>query len=272
VDYSMNNLIVGSTSQISHYFPSEYHRVSSRNYESALNTKWDAVYICFGENRTFLANTTDNLMMKSFYDVNHTMTIDVVERFSPISRKVVVYSTADLWNDTTGPIDINRPFQFKSNHYIMSKYAMSIKLKDKSLYPNVSVAYPFNFNGIYRKGEFLFGKVFDSIINKKPITLGDTYYYRDILHPSMVANESMSHDVGEDFMIGSGRLTFVNDLIRELYKSFNLSYNDLVKEEWKTPAQYRNRIFYSANQSINPTNETVINLLIKELKGAINGG
>jgi hypothetical protein len=46
----------------------------------------------------------------------------------------------------------------------------------------------------------------------------------------------------------------------------------LVKEEWKTPAQYRNRIFYSANQSINPTNETVINLLIKELKGAINGG
>jgi len=266
----MNSLIVGSTSQISYYFPSQYSRVSSRNYASALNDKWDTVYICFGENRTFLANTTDNLTMNAFYDVNHNMTIDAVEKFSPISRKVVVYSTAELWNDTCGEIDVNRPFQFKSNHYIMSKYAMSVRLKDKSLYPNVSVAYPFNFNGIHRSGEFLFGKVFDSIVNRKSITLGDTYYYRDILHPSMAAAESMSHNIGEDFMIGSGRVVFVNDLIRELYKMFDLSYDDMVKENWDTPAHYRDRIFYSATPCKNPTNQKVIDLIANEIKGAID--
>ena len=208
--------------------------------------------------------------MSLFYAVNYDMVVKAVEAFAPIARRVVVYSTAELWNDTCGAVFTHTPHQFKTNHYIMSKYTMTMKLRDNQAYPNVSIAYPFNFNGVHRSGEFLFGKVFYSILNKKPIVIGDTYYYRDIVHPSMAAAESMSIGVGEDFMIGSGRVIFVNDLIRQLYNHFDLSYDDMVTEKCDTPAHYRNRIFYSANQSKNPTNETVFDLMVRELKGAID--
>jgi len=266
----MSSLIVGSTSQLSHYFPKSFERISSRDYSAALDRSWDSVYICFGENRTYLANSMDRSVASLFYKVNCDMVVEAVEAFVPIAKRVVVYSTAELWNDTCGGVSPSMPHQFKSNHYIMSKYAMTMKLRDKKSYPNVSVAYPFNFNGVYRSGDFLFGKVFDSILNAKPIVLGDTYYYRDILHPSMAAIESMSHEVGEDFMIGSGRVVFVNDLIRELYKQFDLSYSDMVEERWESPSHYRNRIFYSANPCRNPTNQTVFELMVRELKGASN--
>jgi hypothetical protein len=183
-----------------------------------------------------------------------------------VARRVVVYSTAELWNDCSGPVGIVTPVQYKPNHYIQSKYNMSLELKDKQKYPNVSIAYPFNFNGVYRKGDFLFGKVFHSILNKTPIELGDTYYYRDILHPKWAADESMIDRVGVDFMIGSGRLVFVNDLIRSLYEAFGLHYRDFVTERICDTAVYRHRLFYSDVPAKNSNSESILNTLVKELK------
>ena len=69
---------------------------------------------------------------------------------------------------------------------------------------------------------FLFGKIFNSVLNEEHIEIGDTYYYRDLLHTSYVA--SICQNVSEDKIIGSGRMFFVNDFIRDLYKAFGLKY------------------------------------------------
>jgi hypothetical protein len=79
----------------------------------------------------------------------------------------------------------------------------------------------------------------------------------------------MLHDVGQDFVIGSGRLVFVHDLIRDLYKYFGMSYEEMVEDKWETPAHYRNRIFYSSTPSANPKNQTVFELMVNELKESV---
>lgn len=261
------NLIIGSSSQLSNYFPQNFVRVSARgdmtNYRK---TAWDTVYLCFGENRTYLAHSTDQSIKNEFYDVNHKLTVDVVKMFADVSSRIVVYSTAELWNDCSGPVGIATPFKYKSNHYIQSKYNMTVELKNRQRYPNVSIGYPFNFNGIYRKGDFLFGKVFHSIMTKTKIELGDTYYYRDILHPKWIAEESMISRIGSDFMIGSGRLVFVNDLIRSLYSSFGLEYSEFVTERIRDSANYRHRLFYSDVSAKNSNTEPILHTLVNELK------
>lgn len=261
------NLIIGSTSQLANYFPDEFVRVSSRSeLTNHCNESWDTVYVCFGENRTYLADSKDSSITDEFYRVNHDLTVSVVNMFKNSCRRVVVYSTAELWNDCNGAVGIDTPFQYKTNHYIQSKYNMTTELKDKSRYPNVSVAYPFNFNGVYRKGDFLFGKVFGSILNRTQIQLGDTYYYRDIVHPKWAAEESMIDRVGVDFIIGSGRLVYVNDLIRSLYSSFGLRYEDMVCERIVNPSIYRNRLFYSETKAKNSDTQSLLTSLIAELK------
>lgn len=264
---SLPSLVVGKTSQLSNYFPEDYIRVSSRHDLMAYTTTtWDTVYLCFGENRTYMAHSESKEIQDVFYSVNHRNTVDIVQMFVPCCKRVVVYSTAELWNDCIGPVGTNTPYQYRTNHYIQSKYNMTLELKNKDKYPTVSIAYPFNFNGIYRQGNFLFGKVFSSILKKKPIQLGDTYYYRDIIHPKCVAIESMVDRGGVDFMIGSGRLVHVNDLIRSLYDSFSMSYNEMVSEEILEPAIYRNRLFYSDTPANNSSKQSLLATLIEEIR------
>ena len=71
------------------------------------------------------------------------------------------------------------PFNYSSTNYLDSKRVMIAEIKDK--FNNVIILHPFNFNSIYRKEGFLFYKIFDSIINEKKITIGNTYFYRELL-------------------------------------------------------------------------------------------
>ena len=119
---------------------------------------------------------------------------------------------------------------------------MTVELKNRQRYPNISIGYPFNFKGVYRNGGFLFGKLFHSIMTKTKIVIGDVCYYSDILHSKWVAEESMISRIGSDFMIGSIRLVFVNDLIRSLYSSFGLEYSEYVTEQIRDTANYRHRL------------------------------
>lgn len=266
-----NNLIIGSTSQLSYYFPKNFKRVSSRdNFEELSKKNWDKVYICFGENRTYLSNTSDELIIKSFYDINFLKTVQTVQTFQNTTKQIFVFSTSELWNQYSGPICLNTPFNFKTNHYTISKYLMTTVLNDKKNYPNVNIVYPFNFNGIHRNGNFLFGKIFDSILFNKKIELGDTYFYRDMLHPSTIVSECLNKSVGEDFIVGSGRLIYVNDLIRDLYQSFKMCYNTMVQECIKSQGIYKQNLFYSA--SVPPTNnkKTLFEMLYQELKDKKN--
>jgi hypothetical protein len=231
--YKMN-LVIGNTSQLSRYFPDNFIKISSRNLEdSVFEQSWERVFLCFAEQRTYM--NKDNLFDK----INIEYTKYIIKRLK--ANSIIYYSTAELWNNTCGEVDIDSDFNYHLSDYVVSKSKITNYIKEN--YKNVLIAYPFNFNSKYRLPPFLFGKVFDSIINKKKIDLGDTYYYRELLHPSFVVQESMKQT--EHKVIGTGRLIFINDFIRSLYNSFGMKYEDYVTEDLKNHSIYRKNIFYA---------------------------
>lgn len=240
----MDNLIIGNTSQLSYYFPEDYKRISSRNidYDFILTRNWNTIFICFGESRKFIGD------IQLHDDINFYLTMEIINKLKGISKRVIVYSTCELWNQYDGQIDLSLDFNFYTSSYTQSKYKLCKYILNNSGYENVFIMYPFNFNSTYRSTEFLFGKVFDSIINKKKIEIGDTYFYRDIIHPKHVVEESINSSTHK--IIGSGRLTFVNDFIRELYTSFNLKFEDYVTEQIGNYNEYSKRNEYYLKSKI----------------------
>lgn len=221
----MKNLLIGNTSQISNFFPDDFEKVSSYNidFDFLQKTKYKNVFLCFGQSKKFLENKSD------YENINFNLTLECIDKLKNNSSKIFFYSTCELWNNYSGGINIESQFNFQNTFYTNSKYKISNHiLSRKEEYKNVFVLYPFNFNSIFRSKDFLFGKIFSSIINKEIIEIGDTYFYRDIIHPKFVVEESLN--AFENKIIGSGRLTFVNDFIRDLFKYFRMDYNFYIKE------------------------------------------
>ena len=234
----MKNLVIGNTSQLSNYFPSDYERISSRNinFDKYKNNQYDRVYICFSEQRTFLKN--DGI----FKDINLSYTINILSDFVKISNKIIVYGTSELWNKYNGAINVSLPFDYHSTPYIESKDIMVNAIKKLGM-SNVIIVHPFNFNSIHRKEGFLFSKIFNSLLYNKKIEIGDTHFYRDLIHPKFVVDQSIKTD--KDIIIGSGRLTFVNDFIRDLYKGMDMDYDCYVTENIKNNLDIKRNINYS---------------------------
>jgi hypothetical protein len=227
------DLIIGASSQIAQYLPRNITRVSSRQIpEWVFSENWNRVYICFSEQRTSLAK---NSKYKSvFFDVNVTKTIDTIDRLK--SQKIVCFSTTELWNFYNGPIALSDSFNFQENYYTESKLKMTNILSNRQ---DIILLFPFNFNSKHRRKTFLFGKIFDSIFYKKKIEIGSTYFYRDILHAKFVADQTIA--ATESKIIGSGRLVYVNDYIRDLYKLAQLEYNNMIIESdksWRPPTTF----------------------------------
>lgn len=238
----MNSLVIGNTSQLGRYFPDTFHKISSRDIDFSLyeNLFFDRIYVTFAEQRTFIENSDE-----IFSDVNYFYTIKVIEFFSKICNKLIYYSTTELWNNENGEISIDTPFNYNISSYISSKYLMTEFILSKRKYnewANVVILYPFNFNSIYRKDGFLFSKIFDSIINNKEIEIGDTYFYRELIHPKYVVEKSLK--CVDDQIVGSGRLVHINDFIRSLYKYFDVDYNKYVKENKNNNINLKRNIFY----------------------------
>ena len=251
----MKNLIIGDTSQLSHYFPKDYERISSRNidYKTLYKRKFDRVYLCFADQRTFIQDHEDD-----FIDTNFHYTMDVINFFKGLSNKIIVYSTCELWNNVEGGVDIDTPFEFNYSPYIKSKDLLTSYIKaSRNYHPNVIIIYPFNFNSPYRKGGFLFGKVFDSLINKKKIEIGDTNFYRDLIHPSYVVERSMK--AKEDEVVGSGNLININNFIRDLYNEMDMNYNEYVTENSINNLQVKRKEFFYET-----TNKYPYELLLKK--------
>lgn len=246
----MKNLVIGDTSQLAQYFPNDYLKISSRNIEFT-DEKYDRVYVCFAEQRTYIKDDKD-----LFLNTNIDYTLNIIDHFSKYSNQIIIYGTSELWNNYNGPIDILTPFNYNYSDYIDSKRIMIEKIKQK--YNNVIILYPFNFNSVYRKNGFLFAKIFDSIIYDKPITIGNTYFYRELIHPKFVVEQSIKATT--DQIIGSGRLTFVNDFIRSLYSYFSMDYKSYVTEDFKENLTYNKKIFYLKSKQViynNLYNDTV---------------
>jgi len=228
-----SNLIIGNTSQISKFLSdSEFKKIDSRNFSfSQIDGDWDTAILAFGENRKFLPS------FSLYEEINVKLTLDTVKFLLDKCRKIIVFSTCELWDKCSGPIDLSTPFNFYDTFYARSKFVMTEEiLNHPNLYPNVCVIYPFNFNSTFRSEDFLFGKVFNSILTKKKISIGDTYYYRDIFHPIFLAREIPN--LNSHTLIGSGRLTYINDFIRELYAYFDLNYEELVEENLNNFKEY----------------------------------
>ena len=84
----LNNLVIGNTSQLSHYFPNDYQKISSRNidFTKLCSKKYDKVFLLFAEQRTFL-NESEDFFLKTNFDY----TLDVINKFKDISNNIIIY-------------------------------------------------------------------------------------------------------------------------------------------------------------------------------------
>jgi len=253
----MQDLLIGNTSQLSYYFPSHIKKISSRNIDKNIfEQKWNNVYICFAEQRTF---KKEDLL---FDKINFEYTKNIIENLK--AKIIIYYSTAELWNNTVGEINLELPYNYHSSDYVLSKEKITNQIKQN--YSNVKIMYPFNFNSKYRMPPFLFGKVINSIIERKKIILGDTYYYRELLHPSFIVNESLNQT--NDKIIGTGKLVFINDFIRSLYFAFGMNYEEYVQEDLQQHSIYRKNIFYN-NTRCSFSEQDLKQIMIDEIKEMI---
>jgi nucleoside-diphosphate-sugar epimerase len=243
----MKNLIIGETSQLSYFFPEDYIRISSRNIDLNYlkDNKWGSVYITFAEQRVHINDI-------NYIEPNYLYVTDIIQNLFNNSKKIVVYSTCELWNNYIGSVKIKDKFDYTySNNYCLSKEMLVNQIKDYrniDMWKNIIIIHPFNFNSTYRKPGFLFSKVFDSIINKNKIEIGNTYFYRDMVHAKYIVERSIK--AKKDEMVGSGRLYFVNDYIRDLYKHFNMNYNEYVTEKIEEKSRHSEKLFYSYQKNV----------------------
>lgn len=214
------NLVIGNTSQLSHYFPEDYVKISSRN-SNHFSEHYNNVYICFAEQRTFLKNND-----KLFFDINVDYTLKIIKLLYHSSDRIVIYGTSELWNNSNGAININSEFNYNTSPYIESKKMLIECIKEYR--DKVIVIHPFNFNTPYRKGDYLFGKIFRSILYKEKIEIGNTNFNRDIVPVSYIIERSIKAKTDE--IVGSGVLININNFIKDLYKAFNMDYDEYVTE------------------------------------------
>jgi nucleoside-diphosphate-sugar epimerase len=237
----MNNLIIGNTSQLSHFFPSSFERISSRNldFTKICKKKYDRIFLLFAEQRTFLNENED-----FFNKVNFDYTISIINKLKNYCNNIIVYSTSELWNNYEGEVSIYDKFNYNYSPYIKSKEILSNYLNEyKEKYQNVHIVYPFNFNSPFRKDGFLFSKIFNSLINQKEDFVGNLDFERDIIHPSIIVRESIT--TNKDILVGSGELINIKNFINDLFQLYNLNFDDYIKFDSKNNLPNKRKNYYS---------------------------
>lgn len=229
------NLVIGNTSQLSMYFPDDYVKISSRNIDFDLlkSKKWDRVYLTFAEQRIYEKNI-------DYITPNYLYAIDIIKSLINNSNKIICYTTCEMWGLASGKITSNTEpnFNLSNNEYTISKLLLFNKIKElrqiDSIYNNVIFVHPFYFNSIYRSNYFLFGKIFNSLINRIKINISNINFYRDMVHTKFVVEQSIL--ANEDCVVGSGRLFNVREFIKDLYTLNDMDFEYYIAEESISPA------------------------------------
>jgi GDP-D-mannose dehydratase len=169
--------------------------------------------------------------------------MDVIKSLINNSKKIVVFTSCELWSNLSGVVRIEDKPDFNlSNQYTISKLLLYNEIKRlrkiDDRYNNVVMLHPFYFNSSNRSEYFLFGKIFDSIINKKRIKVGNLDFYRDMVHTSFLVKCAIESD--QDSMIGAGKLFNVRDFVIDLYENFNLNFYYYVDESKDIRASDKN--------------------------------
>ena len=253
------SLVIGNTSQLSYYFPDDYEKVSSRDIDfGELKKKtYESIYLLFAEQRTFINESLD-----FFNETNFHYTINVINELLDVCDRIVIYSTSELWNKYDGCISISDPYDYNETPYIKSKETLCNFINnDREKYKKVIIIYPFNFNSIYRKEGFLFGKIYKSLLNDEKISIGDVDFDRDIIHPKIIVNESIN--ASEDTIVGSGNLFNVKKFIIDIFNLYNKNFNEYISIESKNNLQNKRNSYYSCNPK--STYNELLELSIKDI-------
>ncbi len=236
------NLIIGDTSQLAKYFPRQNNEfISSReiNFNKPIRA-YDTVYLTFAEQRTF-----SDLTEREFIKVNVSYTSKVIEKIRNNCKRIILYGTCELWNNYVGAIDLSMKIDYKYSPYVKSKDILLntiLEKRDKGEWNNVFIIHPFNFNSPYRREGFLFYNVFNSIINKEIINVGDLNINRDIIHPKFLVEESIK--CKNDMIVGSGYLTNIKEFVFNLYEHFGLNYYEYVIEDKNHQSPHKKNEFW----------------------------
>jgi nucleoside-diphosphate-sugar epimerase len=255
----MNNLVIGNTSQLSHYFPDDYEKISSRdiNFEEIRKKTYERIYLLFAEQRTFINESLD-----FFNETNFHYTVNVIDNLLDVCDRIVIYSTSELWNKYDGCISITDPYDYNETPYIKSKeFLCNFINSDREKYKKVIIIYPFNFNSVYRKEGFLFGKIYKSLLNNEKISIGDVDFERDIIHPKIIVNESIN--ATEDTIVGSGELFNIKKFIIDIFNLYNKNFDEYISIESKNNLQNKRNSYYSCKP--NSTYDELLELSIKDI-------
>ena len=230
------DLVIGSSSQLAQYFPQDYMKISSRNidFDFLKNNKWESVYITFAEQRIYDSNI-------DYITPNYINTLNVINTIIDNADKIVCYGTCMLWERLTGIIkasdDPNFYLGARGSEYTISKFLLLNKINElrriDSKYNKVIFMHPFYFNSIHRPNYFLFGKVFDSIINKKKVYVNNLDFKRDMVSPQFVVSKSI--ELTKDSMMSSGKLFNVKTFIQDLYELNSLNFDEYIIESDGSP-------------------------------------
>ena len=256
------NLVIGNTSQQSHYYPEDYIKISSRNInmDYLRSNEFDSVYITFAEQRIYDKNI-------DYTTPNFIYTLDIVKNLLDNCDKIVLFTSCELWSNKTGIINIDTEPDFNvSNIYTISKLLLVNEIKRlreiDDRYNKVVLLHPFYFNSRYRSEYFLFGKIFRSIVNREKIKVGNLDFHRDMIHTKFLVKKAI--ELNKDSMVGSGNLFNVRNFVMDLYKSFNMDYFDYVTEDLSKTSNDDKLI--RANVNWNYTYDDLLDQTINDLK------
>ncbi len=255
----MSNLIIGGTSQLSHFFPKNYERISSRNinFEEIKKKQYDRIYLLFAEQRTFMDDDID-----LFKKINFDYTIEVIDELIGFCENIVIYSTSELWNKYDGCISIGDTYNYNETPYIKSKEILCNYINNhRERYKKVIIVYPFNFNSVYRKDGFLFGKIYKSLLTGEKISIGDVDFDRDLIHPKIIVDESIKTKT--DIIVGSGELFNVKKFIIDIFNLYNKNFDEYILIESKHNLKNKRSGYYSC-KSYSTYNE-LLELSVKDL-------
>lgn len=237
------NLVIGNTSQLSAYFPDGFERIPSRNLTASSlfsSDAYDSVFLTFAEQRTFDSSLSES----DFIEINVDYTSKIVDLFENSANRIILYGTAELWNNCSGPISIDSKIDYKYSPYVKSKEILWDTIKNKKesgKWKNVSIIHPFNFNSIHRKEGFLFHKIFDSLINETIHEVGNINIERDIIHPVYLVEKSIS--CREDLIVGSGKAINVRRFIKDMFDRMGMRLEDYIIER-KQSSQHQGNSFW----------------------------
>jgi len=250
----MSDLIIGSGSQLAYYLVGTH--VSSRDipYKAITRRKWNRIYLCFAEQRTFIDNDD------SFMKINYDLTKEVIDKLDNYCNEFVFYSTALLWSGNKGSYDISTPYSYQETDYLVSKQKITDYLKNID---KVSVHYPCNFNSKNRKGGFLFASLYDIISKREKVEVRCLDFEKEIAHAKYIATKSMN--THGNCILAPGFSVNVRTLFSNILSAVDMSLEDYVKEtecdDFVKPNNYYHRV-----KDVAYDNHDLVASFVEELK------